>query len=143
MKGFLEKFKKIDWEEYRRQRTEVTREEEIEMGKALFKFALRFLWAKIRGKRVVKVWTTLQDGMRCFEFCDKSEIVTEREISCSGCYRRQKAGSKIIIFQPLFFTDEEEKNDMTWIMCEECANAYTDKNKFREYEKKRTDFLGC
>lgn len=141
MKGIWERFKKADWEEYRRQRAEVTREEEIELGEALFKFVLRFLWAKIRGKRLVKLWCALGDEVKCFDLCVQTEVVVEQEVICDGCSRRQETGKKVSRLQSLFFVDELE--DMTLIMCEECVNAYTDKSKFQEYQKKRTDILGC
>lgn len=141
MSNIWKKILNFDWEEYRRQRAEVTREEEIEMEKALFMFALRFLWAKIRGKRLVKLWCTLEDDVKCFDLCEQTKIVLEKEIICDVCSRRQKAGRKVSILRSLLFWDEGE--DMSLIMCEECVDAYTDKDKFQEYEKKYADIFGC
>lgn len=141
MKGVWDKLKKIDWEEYKRQREEVRREEELELGKAIVKFVLRFLWAVIRGKGVVKLWSTLDNGMKFFDLCERTEIVVEEDTICDGCFQLQKAGSRLSRLQSLFLLDEPE--DMSLFMCEECADACTDKNRYQEYEKKRADIFGC
>lgn len=139
MRDIWEKLKNVDWEEYRRQRVEVTREDEIEMEKALFMFVLRFLWAKIRGKRVVKSWWTAHDDSVCCNICAASELIVDTDMECRECYRIQKKGSKMTKLEELFFCDE----DSVSIMCEECADEITDKERFKEHEKKRADILRC
>ena len=127
----------IDWKEYKRQRAEVTREEENELARALARFIGRFLWAKITGKNVVKKWWTDSDGDDMFMLCVRSEEVVQEDTTCYGCFTKRKAGTEMSRLKPLFTFELFDDEDMSEIMCKECADMMIDKERYKECEDKR------
>ena len=129
----------IDWKEYKRQREDVTREDEDEFARAFIKFIGRFLWAKISGKKVVKMWFTDTDGDDMFMLCVRSEEVVQEDTICYGCFTKRKAGTEMSRLKPLLTFEMFDDEDMSEIMCKECADMMMDKERYKECEGKREE----
>ena len=112
----------LDWEGYKRQRIEVSRQEELIVLRLVMGFLTRYLWAKLRRKPLFKYrWDT--SDMDFFEVCERKDVLLRESVTCKHCFKVREYGSKMSELYPLM---RVEKDCKKYVTCRECADAGTE-----------------